>query len=178
MALHTVRWQLHRRVRLSAVRESFNRRGLDFHADPPVVGALPRHAVDAQGDDPELLTRRRRQRVDRRDELVDRADEARALINNTFPAPRCSRSGGERPTSCDRPGRRRRRTSAALDPNDPEVREVMEAHMAMMEEYWLDQEIPALGGRTHARPCRIRSAGKKCAGCWQDSPVRRPRCRS
>jgi hypothetical protein len=40
------------------------------------------------------------------------------------------------------------RNAASLDPNDPEVREIMEAHMARMEEYWLDEEIPALGGRT------------------------------
>ena len=35
-----------------------------------------------------------------------------------------------------------------LDQNDPEIREVLEQFVAEMEERWLDQSIPALGGRT------------------------------
>lgn len=37
---------------------------------------------------------------------------------------------------------------ASLDPNDPEIREVMAQIIARYEEQWLDESIPALGGRT------------------------------
>ena len=35
MVLHTVRWQLDRELDLAAVRESFERHGLESHDDPP-----------------------------------------------------------------------------------------------------------------------------------------------
>ena len=148
MVLHTVRWQLDRELDLAAVRESFERHGLESHDDPPAwvlsrdTPSMPRATIlnFSLDVDANVLTGEMNS--------LERADEARALIDDAFPGAQVldverrtldelqsTRSDDDEP-------------SAPLDPNDPEVREIMEAHMARMEEYWLDQEIPALGGRS------------------------------
>ena len=148
MVLHTVRWQLDRELDLAAVRQSFERHGLESHDDPPAwvlsrdTPSMPRATIlnFSLDVDANVLTGEMNS--------LEHADEARALIDDAFPGAQVldverrtldelqsTRSDDDEP-------------SAPLDPNDPEVREIMEAHMARMEEYWLDQEIPALGGRS------------------------------
>ena len=153
MVLHTVRWQLARELDLAAVRESLERHGLESHDDPPAwvlsrdTPSMPRATIlnFSLDVDANVLTGEMNS--------VERADEARALIDGAFPGAQVldverrtldelqsTRSDDDEP-------------SAPLDPNDPEVREIMEAHMARMEEYWLDQEIT---GARWPQPTRSR----------------------
>jgi SEC-C motif/Protein of unknown function (DUF2384) len=149
MVFHTIRCQLAREFDLSAVRDAFDRRGLDFHDnDPPSwllardTPSMPRATILNLSLDVDagVLTGEVNS--------VERADEARALIDDAFPGAEVldvqRRTLDELPST----GIDDDEASARPDPNDPEVREILEAHMALMEEHWLDQEIPALGGRT------------------------------
>ena len=149
MVFHTIRWQLPREFDLAAVREAFDRRGLDAHDnDPPSwvlvrdTPSMPRATIlkFSLDVDANVLTGEMNS--------VERADEARALIDEAFPGAEVL--DVQRRTLDDVPptGIDDDEASAPVDQNDPEVREILEAHMALMEEHWLDQEIPALGGRT------------------------------
>ena len=116
MVLHTVRWQLARELDLAAVRESFERHGLESHDDPPAwvlsrdTPSMPRATIlnFSLDVDANVLTGEMNS--------VERADEARALIDDAFPGAQVLDvdASNARRVAIDR--ERRRRTVGATRP--------------------------------------------------------------
>jgi hypothetical protein len=142
LVFHTLRWRV---------------------TDPAIVDAALRAAgLDTDGDKPEWRLARDSTnmsnttiavlRLDGSELLGDvnsdeRADELRELVAAALPAAEFVdddvRELGEALEDFD-PAT----APPPLDQNDPAIRQVLEQHILEMERRWLDESIPALGGRT------------------------------
>jgi SEC-C motif len=145
MLLHTLRWRLPAGT-VDDLHTAFHDIGLDHDdADPPTwrlvrdTESMPRATIlvyRLEGDEL-ICDANSAERAELAEALVDEALGDAELIDVD------RRTMEEAALAVDLDDR-----SEPLDQSDPAIREVLERFVAEMEERWLDESIPALGGRT------------------------------
>jgi hypothetical protein len=146
MLLHTLRWRLPAEVDVDDLRTAFYDIGLESDdGDPPTwrlvrdTESMPRATIlvyRVEGD--ELICEANStERAELAEALVEEAVSGAELIDVDRRTMEEMAQGVD-PDDLPEP----------LDQSDPAIREVLEQFVAEMEERWLDESIPALGGRT------------------------------
>jgi hypothetical protein len=146
MLLHTLRWRLPSAVTVDDLHTAFHDIGLDHDdGDPPTwrlvrdTESMPRATI--------LVYRLEGEELICEANSAERAELAEALVDEAV--------GDAELIDIDR--RTMEEVARGVDPDDrpepldqsdPAIREVLEQFVAEMEERWLDESIPALGGRT------------------------------